>query len=339
MIHEKIIEVTINVLNPINFCADKNNHLMAELKNKYAGHCFKGAFISKIKQILRTSACYINTTNTSGEAYIDVEFLAEVVTITNNDILIGVEFLGQQPIPVGIYKRDDVTAVVSLLASQDINNISIKQLIPVRVIAAKHSPMAPEITVVAELLSCDKKFILHKVRGTLDKSAIEIEPLLKEIEAEILIRNKIIQENLNSLTYFEMLMYSHRVTTSLPRQQINLWPNGPIWDGFSEIVPVERTKNIIEIAKQIVDGETVSLTGIWSRPLNIYRSSPLVSFDDNLDNKQVINTHPKIMMITMLINILNNLRLLRQFIETYNTKDLIEKHRNIWIIMRKNQIS
>src|SRR3990167_6212074 len=103
MIFEKVLDVTINVRNPINFCADKLRHTMIELQNNYVGKCFKGVHVEKIIKILNISACHIEATNVSGEGYVDVQFLAEVIIFSRGDILVGVEVVNHAQMIVGTY--------------------------------------------------------------------------------------------------------------------------------------------------------------------------------------------------------------------------------------------
>ena len=87
---EKVIDVTLNVRNPLNFCADKARHTLAELQSQYVGRCFRGALILGVKEILNVSACHVVRTNASAEAYIDVRFVADVAVFSGWGVLTDV---------------------------------------------------------------------------------------------------------------------------------------------------------------------------------------------------------------------------------------------------------
>ena len=104
MLLEKLFEVTVDVRDPVNFCSDKDRHLLTELRNTYNGRCFKGVFIVRVKSISQASACRLSMTNASGEGSIDVQFLADVVVFSRWDILVGVKVVNTQQFLVGEYK-------------------------------------------------------------------------------------------------------------------------------------------------------------------------------------------------------------------------------------------
>ena len=63
MLHTKLIDATIPVRNPINFCADKARHALIYLKTTFEGKCFKGSYIVSIDSMPKLSDCRISASD------------------------------------------------------------------------------------------------------------------------------------------------------------------------------------------------------------------------------------------------------------------------------------
>jgi hypothetical protein len=351
MLHEKVFEVTVNVHNPINFCADKSRHLMAELRKTYAGRCYKGCFIVQIVSVLHPSACHISRTNCTGEGYVDVRFIAHIRAFCQWDILVGVEIVSHQQIVVGTYDSPDggdnrARAVVTALASKSVETLAVGQIISVRVYRAMHQPMQTQASVVGTLLTCDQSAPVYRLLGALSPSAaIELEPMLRAIDAELNARAEIIKTRKADLWFFELLLCSHRSNraASENEQTLATWNGVPDWVGPGQLVASEpnTTKNVLDIVRRVVnESETVKVDGYWSRPLNLYRSSPLAASVDTPPPNwpDAIEGTPRQVFATYLKNILDFLVATRELTIVYGTKALIEAHVNVWGVMRAAQI-
>jgi len=365
MLLEKVIEATVDVRNPIDFCADKNRHLMAELQNTYVGRCYKGAFVVRIKGIIQASSCRLSTTSVTGEGSVDVQFLAEVVVFSRWDILVGVEIVSAQQILVGKYKAPSeqprqlrsaeggadadpdgpsAKAVVTILASKAVETLAVGQKIAVRVVLAKHEPMQPQASVVGTLLVCDQAAPVYRLRGALDPSArAELEPLLRAIEAELEARAALVETRRADVWFFELLLYAYRPAKGAKTadQAIDAWPGGPAWEGpGAPLAAGAETRSVLDIVRRVVGGATVPVAGIWSRPLALYRSSPLAAVapaDAPADWAPPDDGNPRAVFAEFLKNILDFLAAVREMAELYNTRELIDGHRNLWTVMSSAQ--
>lgn len=324
MILEKIFEVTINVSNPINFCTNKKQHIITELNNIYVNKCYMGSYIINIIDILQSSSCRIVNTNSSGNGIVDVRFLANVFILNSWDILIGVEVEKNQSLLVGKYKKPNLTMDVTFKPTNiQSNALVIGQLTPIRVIKAIHKPKESKIAVAAVLLTCDRKAVTYRVKGEVAKSAVpEIQLLFANISNELKLRKNIKRE---TLMFFESLVYSYRNMPSATE---------PVPFGDDQwIGPKVNITNPINL----FDTLSNDLTGFWSRPLEICRSSPLLSVSHEKPTEYVL-TAPHLMIIEFAKHILTFLTAIREFSEVY-TPDLISSHENIWNMMRHAQLN
>jgi hypothetical protein len=343
---EKVIDATVNVQNVINFSADKERHVMGELQNTFVGRCFKGAYIVRIVSVRRTSAVHISRANSSAEGYVDVQFVAEVVAFNRWDVLTGIEVVNHQQMVVGKYSspREEgepagskpARAVVSILAFKNIETISVGQRIPVRVVVANHVPMQTHASVVGALLVCDQQAPAYRLRGSLDRAAAaDLAPMLAQVEVELARRAGLIETRRADLWFFEKLLYAFRVADSADLSA-EAWPGGPTWSGPGGVEPTPGAVSAVDIVRRAAAGESVPVAGVWSRSLAIYRSSPLVA---RLEGAQptAVDSASKEAFAEFLKNILDFLVATREMVAVYNSRELIERHANIWGIMRAAQ--
>lgn len=334
MQYEKVIDGTIDVHNPINFCADKSRYLLAEIKSKYADRCFKGVYIVAIKSILNCGACHIVRTNSTGEGYIDVRFIADVVSYNRWDIITNITIVNRQQMLIGTTGR----AVVSVLASKAAETVAVGQKIAVRVVLAQHTPLQSKISAVGTLLTCDQTAPAYKLRGSLDQTTrVDLEPMLHAVEAAMERRAELIKTRKADVWFFEQLLYAYRKKTAVDtNDSISAWDKGPVWEGPTSLqAHTGDMKSVLDIVHRVVGGETVSVTGTWTRPLSVYRSSPLVSIISSTDSD--IEGNPRAVFAEFMKNILDFLIAVHELVEIYNTRELIDGHLNIWSVMRSMQ--
>ena len=367
---EKVIDGTVNVANPINFCADMTRHLVTELQNKYVGRCFKGAYTLGVKKILACSPCHIMRTNGTGEGYVDVQFLADVAVFSSGDILTGVEIMSNQPMLVGVYEgaraegpraeaqkpmpgrlvAKSPRAAVIIRASEAVAALAVGQKIPVRVLLAQHAPMQAQASVVGSLLVCDQTAPAYRLRDALDQSArAELAPMLAAVELELEARAAMVKARKADLWFFERLLYPFREAGPAPKdaaqdEAVPAWEGGPVWSGPRPLQALEtgaETASVLDIVRRVVGGERVPVAGVWSRSLALYRSSPLVAVVREgaavPGAWTVVDGAPRAVFAEFLKNILDFLVATRELALVYNSRKLIEDHTSLWRVMRSAQ--
>jgi hypothetical protein len=236
-----------------------------------------------------------------------------------------------------------------LVATRAVETLGVGQLVPVRVIAAQHQPLQSQAAIVGTLLTCDNRAPVYRLRGKLDQAArIELMPMLAAIDAELRARETFIATRKPDLWFFEQLLYGYRTVAASGRRDIadQTIPTGgaddPQWTGPGGLLMVEdgaEPQNVLEIVRRAVEGESVPLSGCWSRSLALYRSSPLAARAEELPTgwQPAIDGAPRAVFAEFLKNILDFLTAVREMAELYNTRELIDQHRNVWIALRAEQ--
>lgn len=334
-IYEKTIEATVDISNPTNFCTNTEEHLLGALRDKYNGKCFFAVYILNVKSIERRSMCKLVKTNNSGGGYMDVRFLADVVVFSAWDIITDVLIVNRQQMVLGEYylPGGPKMAVVALYASKSVEAIAVGQKVPVRVMIAQHSPGQPQASIVATLLTCDLVARVYQLEGALsgDDARLKLAPLLTKIEKELAVRAQLAADHGELLWFFEGLLYAYRGE-----------PAGVLPTKFTE-AGVE-VLNLLDIVRGVVaSGVSLPVAGLWSRPLNVHRSSPLVArLPGGAGRPDTPWAHPVygdpcIVFAEMLKNILDFLKATHNLVKSYNSREDIEKHVNVWSIMRAAQ--
>lgn len=324
MIFEKGFEVTIDIDDPISACADKKTYIMNELSRIYVNKCFKGSYILNIKKINKISECRIVKQTTDAIGVCDVQFNANVCIISKWDIIVGVEIKTTNIMITGLC---DEYGVATFVPSKGANSLTVGQKAIIKVEMAKHDNMH-RVNIVGRFLECDKSNIVYLVNGALDNSAMaDFALLVKNIKEELAERRKL---DSSKLWFFEHLLYVYANDTS--KLQTTDCGNGDIWNG-----PIGGNTNILEIANKVMNGETVNVSGYWSRPMNIYKSSPFAERVESTP-EAYIESNPRMLFSIMLKNIYDNLNAIRRMVELYGDEEILNMHSNIWNHMRAAQL-
>ena len=334
---QAVFESTVDVPNVINFCADTGRHLLGALSRMFNGRCYNGMYIIEVQEVLQRSKCRIVSTNTSGGGCIDVQFRAAVARIARWDILVGVKIVSTQQMAIGTY-QNGMKAIVNL-KSRSAAPVAVGQTVAVRVLEVEHSPMQSQISVVGMMLTCEPVAVAYALRGALEPAArLELEPLLLAVHGELELRQQVPQARLD---HFESLLYSYRapfknsgaatrvITTDAPE-----WVGPPTF--ASGASGAASATNILELARRVISGETVDVTGTWSRPLYLHRSAPLAV--QTADAPDAVAGTPRAVFALMLKNVYDFLRAVREMAALYGP-ELTEANQPLWAVMRAAQIS
>ena len=343
MLIEKTYDATIVTDNPINFCINKEHHVLIEIRRNYLYKCFDGAFITKINKILQISSCRIISTNSSANGQVDVRFLADVYVLNSWDILIGVEIERSQSLIIGKYKKDYIEIDNTFKPTNiQTNTLQLKQLLPVRVVKSIHQPKHSQISAAGILLTCDKNIIIYKPALTHKTSKhkngelynlssfTDINIITDKINAELILRSEMFKTKKYEILFFESLLYSYKATTK--DTELIKGSNEIDYEGPINNIGGINAKNIFDVLQNGLD-----MNGYWSRPLGIYRSSPLIAFTSEKPEEYILLL-PDLIIQEFAKSILNYLVAIRELVETYNTPELIKSHENVWNMMRLQQM-
>jgi hypothetical protein len=339
MLIEKLYAETLDVEDPENFCADPERYISTYLRRRFVGRCRKGAFIVRIIKVVRRSHCRLKVTDLSGEGYVDVEFQAEVSLVAQWDILTGIVVASRAQLIVGKTEVEGVT-VATLLPTPEAETVREGQTVAMRVLRMQYNPDQAQATAVGPLLTCDKAAPVFRVTGTLTPDDCRaLAPLAARVRSLLSTRAALAETRQDDLAFFESLLYTYpRVKDGEPSSVES--KDAVPWVGpASYPLPAgTESANILDL----VAGAGVDVTGVWSRDLTIHRSSPLVS---RLTGPAppprwtvAAGSLPRTAFASMLKTVHDFLKAENEMVALYGTREDIEAHKNIWLVMRGAQL-
>lgn len=343
MFHKRQYDDTIEVKDPIDFILNKHSNVEQHLVNKYVGRCFKGCYIMKIIKLVEISPCNIINTNISAKGSIDVRFNAEVYVCSVGDMIVGVEIKSTDPYVVGSLDGE-INISVSIESSNISNALNVGNIVACKVIKAIHEPMYKQINAYCELLTCETSSKSYSIEGVLDSSDIsKVITMIKNMENEFEYRNNL---NIEALMIIESIYYSYKTSEVSPEVEINTLQDGLLWKGpeilIDKVVDITNI-NIFEIIKQVISGESYDMTGIWSRDISLYRSSPMISKANNVSKLpqswiEPTKVTPITMINLMLMHMIDWLVVVRKLCSIYSDPDMVATNINVFKVLKFSQL-
>ena len=346
MKHRQSFPVTIQITNPINFAIDANARALEYVTSEYTNKCYGGCFIVKIVEIAKRSLINIDNTNNKAEATMDVIFIADVVTFMAGEVLSSVTIKTAQFI-TGIYDSPESgRAAVAISAPTNAPYVAVNTKLPVRIMNTLHQPDSNLASIYAKLLTCDSEAAVYRLRGSLSldqATKTECATRLAMIKAELDLRNTLLESKpkQKKLLFFEGLLYGYSarsLTSSLTSSLTAIKSSAGLdWQGPDRLkrdYEDSAERNLLDlVSKYLTTGESVSVSGEWTRPLSVYRSSPIVTISPPGTHANAVEGEPGLIIGLYLKNILDFLVATRELVEVYE----ITENSSVWDAMRQAQ--
>jgi hypothetical protein len=353
--------VSIFVSDPLNpnLSINTENYILNVLNEEYVGKCYNGAFILKIEDIIEISDCEIIMTNLLGTGNINVKFIAVVKQFYSGDFLFNVHIQKTQPSILGKYteetKDGEINAYIMIPygiqfepspLKQSVLSIREYQRIPMRIIDVYHKCKNSIPAIGATLLVCEKKYNKYIITSNISKKSI-FSILLTKIKDEMDLRVNLSADVKKNISFFESLLYSYKMDKM--EETIIESNHFPEWIGLQGI---EHTADgdIINLLDFLTDKKFTdcNIIGIWSRPLYIYKSSPIAVFK-KISMEEISELREgdptlleegctEVVFIRFLKDILSYLTIIRQMAEYYVDNATVMANKNIWDAMRDVQL-
>ena len=349
MKHRQSFPVTIQIANPISFAINADARALEYITGEYTNKCYGGCFIIKVVEVSKRSLIVVDNTNNKAEGTMEVVFTADVVTFMSGEALAVVTIKTAQFV-TGIYDSPDSgRAAVALSAPANAPYVVVNTKLPVRVMHTLHQPDSSLASIYAKLLTCDSEAAVYRLRGSLslDQAAKnECAGRLSMIKAELDLRNTLTKSKpkQKKLLFFEGLLYAYSspakssggaadlivAVTSKSAAEFDWQGPNQLKQDYEE--PAAR--NLLDlVAGYLKTGEAPSISGEWSRPLSLYRSSPLVTISPPGTHAAAVEGEPGLVIGLYLKNILDFLVVTRELTEAYEMTDNL----SVWDAMRQAQ--
>lgn len=314
MLITKIITAGVDIQNPINVYSDADNNLMNILRDKYVGICYSGCYILDVLEIIERSDCYINQDGAPTFATLSVRFKVSAINYFTGEIINGCTILNKDDKTI-ICSTDNSSIMMS--TNPVLESLTVGQKISVVVGTSKYNLNAKKITVNAVPLAPVKMAAIYKIDTIDDSLRPYFADLLDKIKEE---ESRAEQVQKKSWEFFASMMYAYKEPQPAPAGAIEL-----------NIKDLAEGKPLAKGIRYLV------------RDPRLNPSAPFVhGYSDPVKLPQGVKIRTgypvKDVIASLLLDYYNYLRSVREMSEIYNTPELLEKHKNLWLIYRKAKI-
>jgi hypothetical protein len=332
----KVFPATVDIDNVHEYGIGPKEFLINALNERYSGRCFLGEYIIKVIDIEQMGPCLINKTNLYGNAYVDLKFKASVMYIAPGDMMPAVEIRLTEPAYYGRYSYNvgsaRIAVAVDAIPKRD---FKVGWFMPVCINVVSKQPLM-DTTNVSGSLICPRYFInstkIWRIPDDLStlNSEVIIAKLFGNIKAEIDIRSQF------DYTFFENLFYARKTGKHDEDASWLTYTGGPMWKGTKAVKLDGKLVSALEFVNQAIKNQTVNLAGVWTRPIEIHRSSPMfMKLPDSTEG--AVLTSANVMMAEILTEIFEVLTLIRHMSMFYK-KEIIDSQKALWLIMEDMKI-
>ena len=305
----KEFTVTVDVLDPISFCQDKENNVLILLKRQYVGRCYQNSRIIQIVKLNRLSPCIFNRSGLNAAATINVQFEAMVDIFSSGDILCPVEINTKETMVIGFYKKGQSHAVVQINLVPEFASIKIKQYVPILLDRTLHDYMDTKIMCSGRILTSNNNPFPVYGWETTDKEAI----------------SKIFDDQVIA-GLLESIMKTLGERDQLPKDIRSFFEK--LYEGESGSSEF-KTGDILEMIKT---RNIPSHMNAWTRRSSRYTT--LVEFRES-KTPDFTKAKPTVIFRIILNDILNYVKLINSLAQTFNNKSAIASHSNLWVGIKK----
>lgn len=320
MITYKIIEVALDIDDPISTYANANTNILRKLQSKYENRCYAGCYIMKVLNIVKQSECVIMQNTESCDGSINVQFRAQVIELLIGEVLhknLVIKKATEQKLLIGI---NDICAL-NIGINDMFASINVGQIIPVVIqkslyaigndrITAYAIPYIPSVTTIA--------YNFASAQITKEDMAT-----LKDIKSLIADEYELFEElNKTSLDFFTTLLYPYKVKSN---KLFN-----------------DKKVNVLKL-DDIKEGMTL---GILARPAEMNSNDKSV-YSFNYEDLNVLSDTYKLEIINITnvgkglnaiwLDYYQRINMMRGFVQTYDKTSDKDAHVNLWKIYNNNK--
>lgn len=308
MLTNKVFEVQVN-LSDINdiISSDIDSVLLNKIKKNYENRCYKGCYISIIKDIINKSHGYVDKRNMQCGVTYSVKFEAEVIIYEYLDIICNntVENVTKTRIEC----KSSKTATYINTNGQDFSSLQVGQIIPIVVGKATYQPLQTTISINAFPFV---PIVVDDVIYKIEKLSEEEKKILTEtlLEKIILEQRKLRIVSKDRLKFFISLLYPYTSKVNINTKLVKL----------EDMLKMEAYGYISEMS--IIDKN----------------SHELVVYKNNVDDAKVIEIDALTAYKVILNNYFKYLRTINELCETYKDDKIFKSHENIFNLYKKYKL-
>ncbi len=305
MLIDKTIITKLNVDDPIMFSADTENNVKRELADKYVGKCHNGCLILEIGQINQISDCDVELRQNYTNGTIGVSFVAKGLICVKDEIINNCVVIKRDDKGVVLCKADNVS--IYMKNHKITQTLQPNQIISVVIQNAMYQMYADTIVASSVLFTPNSfNYNIYYSDDTLSQEELEqLKPLMDQLETEKELSNKAKNHNPKGWQYFRDLLYAHSKPSKVPKSKLDIY----------DLIKKGSTKLPIGIDTYAYYDELLIVE--HKQPGLVYPCHTIIS--------------------TLIYALINRMQTLRFHVESYDTKKLMDGHKNLWSIYQSDK--
>lgn len=348
MLYRKTFYRTFLVTDPCGFCersASLSDACLELARKEIVGRNFEGCHVVEVVSVDQTGPLRYVTGNLSANATIDVRMTLTVEQFARSSIITGLTVVKTDPT---VFFQHTDKRINGGFARRGLSKIIQKgNSVAIRVTDCSYAPNKPYVAIVGDLLTCDTDFVVYKITRGLSRDEVNrLWAMLGEYRKELAKRDQLVEAGgapKDSMWFFESVYYAFKTV---------------LRDRTSEIKSVDQLRwrgpQGNPVREPVVDllaylkGEDGHAAGkdeqdyYWARPLEIFRSSPLVVRVKSLPKgweSRVVEQPAVVAFANMIMSMDSMVLAIREMAEEFATQAKIMSHKNIWRALQNQQLS
>lgn len=312
MIIFKQISTGLDIYNPMEIFIDPEVGLMNILRHNLTGKCFRECYVLDVNKIINRSKCKIVQRGPDCHGTINILFEVRAIQYSKWENITGCKVVHKD-------KNDKIIICVSehaticLQSNKSLESIRVGQFIIIKVAQVQYHPGSAKISVNAYPYMPKRTTEVFELKGELnEKEKASIEIILSRISEQ----EKDLKESLKNEDVKERLSFFKKV----------LYVSSPPKEGTKE--------NLIELAnKGVFNGfyGRHAKMALWEP--DVYKYSQMPQADDMILRNYSLYDG----LNSLLKDYLDNILLLKEMLQIYDTPEKVQEHRNLWAIIQSGK--
>lgn len=315
MIITKLIETGLNIQDPISIYNDPESNIMNILNDRYKNKCVRGCYIISINKIVKMSECVINQDGPPDFGVINLIFEVSAIVYNEGEIITGCTVVSKDKNGIFILSTEYADIILAGAAKR-LESIKTKQMIPVMVSGVRYTLGAHKMAIKARPAFISKIPIVYEIKPPTNDATGGISSLSNLIAVYEEQARELKAHNKPAWDFFEQLYYVYKDKQADPSgaSKRELFDFINELDNMSAVVYVSRDPRINLATPEMY---TYDSTEALPSPHQLITMTPAQN-----------------VLVELMDSYCNFLKLIIDHINTYNTQELLDSHKNLWIIYR-----
>jgi len=342
MIINKIIETSLTINNPIDVYSDSSKNIMNILIHKFKNKCYKGVLILDIIKIVKSSECIINQHGGECSGVMNIRFEVQAVVYNTNEVITGCLILKKDQ---GIIITSSQYASIMMTNHKSLDSIAIGNIIPVCVAKASYSINSNKISVNA-FPYFPSKFYWNKIIPIYQPADMRLsaddkrslETILARVQYEESEQKQWEAKNKEKLEFFRKLLFPiatpefAKIGPGEVRTNLLTFMQSPMQAPMQ--TPMQADKPVTETADiLLIKDIRIPLN---SPDILIIKKDDLDKMPTYVDCQYAVDSKLDLRSVIQLLlcEYCDNLKLIRELMEIYDTDKKMETHVNLWKVLK-----